>query len=57
MVDVGRVDLDDVKPAKDSPVDMIRVASYVKDIDKAIHMVNHFEDKDLLLNSENLIFS
>ena len=45
MVDVGRVNLDDVKPAKDSPVDMIRVASYVKDIDKAIHMVNHFADK------------
>lgn len=45
MVDVDRVDLDDVKPSKDSPVDMIRVASYVKDIDKAISMVNHFTDK------------
>lgn len=45
MVDVGRVDLEDVKPSKDSPVDMIRVASYVKDIDKAISMVNHFTDK------------
>ena len=45
MVDVGRVDLEDVKPADESPVDMIRVASYVKDIDKAIHMVNHFADK------------
>jgi 4-hydroxy 2-oxovalerate aldolase len=45
MVDVGRVNIDDVKPASESPVDMIRVASYVKDIDKAIHMVNHFSDK------------
>lgn len=45
MVDVGRVELDDVKPKKDSPVDMIRVASYVKDIDKAIYMVNHFAEK------------
>jgi len=45
MVDVGRVELDDVKPKHDSPVDMIRVACYVKDIDKAIHMVNHFADK------------
>ena len=45
MVDVGRVNLDDVRPASDSPVDMIRVASYVKDIDKAIFMVNHFVDK------------
>ncbi len=45
MVDVDRVDIDDVKPKKDSPVDMIRVASYVKDIDKAIFLVNHFADK------------
>ncbi|MCF7908881.1 MAG: aldolase catalytic domain-containing protein [Candidatus Omnitrophica bacterium] len=45
MVDIGRVELDDVKPKSESPVDMIRVASYVKDIDKAIHMTNHFADK------------
>jgi 4-hydroxy 2-oxovalerate aldolase len=45
MVDVDRVDIDDIKPKKDSPVDMIRVAAYVKDIDKAISLVNHFADK------------
>jgi len=45
MVDVGRVNVDDVKPASESPVDMIRVAAYVKDIDKAIYMVNHFQEK------------
>ena len=45
MVDVGRVKLDDVKPAEESPVDMIRTATYVKDIDKAIYMANHFADK------------
>lgn len=45
MVDVGRVDMNDVKPKKDSPIDMVRVASYVKDIDKAINMVNQFADK------------
>lgn len=45
MVDVGRVDIEDVKPASQSPVDMIRVATYVKDIDKAIYMENHFADK------------
>jgi len=45
MVDIGRVDLNDVKPASESPVDMIRVASYVKDIDKAIFMLNHFAEK------------
>jgi len=45
MVDVDRVDIEDIKPRKDSPVHMIRVASYVKDIDKAIFLVNHFADK------------
>jgi len=45
MVDVGRVDINDIKPKKDSPVDMIRVASYVKDIDKAIYLINHFHEK------------
>ena len=45
MVDVGRVDIDDIVPRKESPVDMIRVASYVKDIDKALYLVNHFADK------------
>lgn len=45
MVDVDRVDPADVKPKKDSPVDMVRVASYVKDIDKAIYLVNQFADK------------
>ncbi|MDD5130856.1 MAG: aldolase catalytic domain-containing protein [Candidatus Omnitrophica bacterium] len=45
MVDVDRVDIDDILPKKDSPVDMIRVATYVKDVDKAIYLVNHFADK------------
>ena len=45
MVDVDRVDVQDVKPRKESPVAMIRVASYVKDIDKAIYLVNQFADK------------
>jgi len=45
MVDVDRVDIEDVKPAKESPVDMIRTAAYVKDIDKAIYLVNHFAEK------------
>lgn len=45
MVDVDRVDIADVKQRKDSPVDMVRVACYVKDIDKAIYLANHFADK------------
>ena len=46
MVDVDRVDIEDIKPKKESPVSMIRVASYVKDIDKAIFLANHFADKE-----------
>jgi len=45
MVDVDRLDVDDIKPKKESPVDMIRVAAYVKDIDKAIYLVNNFSEK------------
>ncbi|MDP2941237.1 MAG: aldolase catalytic domain-containing protein [Candidatus Omnitrophota bacterium] len=45
MVDVDRVDTEDIPPRKESPVSMVRVASYVKDIDKAIYLVNHFADK------------
>jgi len=45
MVDVDRVDFDDVPQKKDSIVSMVRVAAYVKDIDKAIFLVNHFADK------------
>lgn len=45
MVDVDRVDIEAVKPRKESPVHMIRVASYVKDIDKAIFLANHFAEK------------
>jgi len=45
MVDVDRVDLDDIRPKKESPVTMIRTACYVKDVDKAIFLANHFADK------------
>ncbi|MFH0984447.1 MAG: aldolase catalytic domain-containing protein [Candidatus Omnitrophota bacterium] len=45
MVDVDRVDLNDIKPRKESPVTMIRTACYVKDVDKAIALANHFADK------------
>lgn len=40
MVDVGRVEKDDILPCKDSVIDMIRVATYVKDIDSAIDLAN-----------------
>ncbi|NQT33478.1 MAG: nucleoid-structuring protein H-NS [Candidatus Omnitrophica bacterium] len=40
MVDIGRVHEEDILPCKDSVVDMIRVATYVKDVDKAIDLAN-----------------
>jgi 4-hydroxy 2-oxovalerate aldolase len=45
MVDIGRVEIDKVAHKKKSVIDMIRVACYVKDIDKAIDMVDHFAEK------------
>jgi len=45
MVDIGRVEKSDIPLAKDSVIDMIRVACYVKDVDKAIDLVNDFHAK------------
>ena len=44
MVDAHRVADQEFKPVDESPVDMIRVATYVKDIDKAITLVNQCHD-------------
>jgi len=41
MVDVGRTDYDAFLPASESIVSMVRVATYVKDIDKALHLAKH----------------
>jgi 4-hydroxy 2-oxovalerate aldolase len=45
MADIGRIEFDEIPEAKDSVLDMIRVASYIKEIDKAIAMVNHLQEK------------
>jgi 4-hydroxy 2-oxovalerate aldolase len=45
MVDIGRVDENDILPVDKSVFDIIRVASYVKDIDKAIMLAEHIADK------------
>jgi len=45
MVDIGRVEPEDIPAKKDSVVDLMRVACYVKDIDKAIDLVNHCAEK------------
>lgn len=44
MADVGRVEMDHVPPADKSAYDMVRVASYVKGVDKAIALANQFHD-------------
>ena len=44
MVDAHRRAEQEVVPVDESPVDMIRIASYAKDVDKAIAMVNRCHD-------------
>lgn len=44
MVDAHRVKEQQFRPANESPIDMIRVASYVKDVDKAIDLANRMHD-------------
>ncbi len=45
MVDIGRVEWDDIAPCDESPLDTIRVATYLHDIDKAIALANHIDEK------------
>ncbi|GAA3410922.1 aldolase catalytic domain-containing protein [Paenibacillus hodogayensis] len=44
LVDIGRVDENDILPRSESMLDMIRVACYVKDVDKALDLVSKFHD-------------
>ncbi len=45
MADIGRIDFDDIPAADDSVLDMIRVACYVHQMDKAIALAEHCLDK------------
>ena len=45
MADIGRIDFDDIPLAVDSSLDMIRVACYVHQVDKAIALAHHCQDK------------
>jgi len=45
MADIGRIDPGDIPPAKDSVIDMLRVACYVHQIDKGISLAEHCIDK------------
>lgn len=45
MADIGRIDFDDIPQKSDSVLDMIRVACYVNQVDKAIALAEHCMDK------------
>jgi 4-hydroxy 2-oxovalerate aldolase len=44
LVDIGRVDENDILPREQSLLDLIRVACYIKDVDKALELVQKFHD-------------
>jgi len=45
LVDIGRVDEADILPREESLLDLIRVACYIKDIDKALDLIQTFHNK------------
>jgi len=44
LVDIGRVDENDILPREHSMLDLIRVACYVKELDKGLAMIQKFHD-------------
>jgi 4-hydroxy 2-oxovalerate aldolase len=44
LVDIGRVDENDILPREQSLLDLIRVACYIKDVDKGLELVRKFHD-------------
>ncbi len=45
LVDIGRVDENDIPNRSESMLDLIRVACYIKDVDKALQLVQTFHDR------------
>ena len=45
MADIGRIDYEDIPPRSESSLDMVRVACYVHQVDKAISLAHHCKDK------------
>jgi len=45
MCDIGRIEREEIGPKSESVLDMIRVACYVKDVDKAIDLAHHCLDQ------------
>ena len=44
LVDIGRVDPNDILPREQSVLDMIRVACYIREVDKGLELVQLFHD-------------
>ncbi|WP_047153094.1 aldolase catalytic domain-containing protein [Aneurinibacillus tyrosinisolvens] len=44
LCDIGRVDENDILPREESVLDMIRVACYIRDVDKGLELVQRFHD-------------
>jgi 4-hydroxy 2-oxovalerate aldolase len=44
LVDIGRVDPNDILPREQSVLDMIRVACYIREVDKGLELVQMFHD-------------
>ena len=45
MADIGRIEYDDIRSRDESSLDMVRVACYVHQVDKAINLAHHCQDK------------
>ncbi|AZN42877.1 aldolase catalytic domain-containing protein [Paenibacillus albus] len=45
LVDIGRVDENDILPREESMLDLIRVACYIQDVPKALELVNVFHER------------
>ena len=45
LVDIGRVDENDILPREQSLLDLIRIACYIQDVDKALELVKIFHDR------------
>jgi 4-hydroxy 2-oxovalerate aldolase len=45
LVDIGRVDENDILPRSESMLDLIRVACYSRDVDKAIDLIQIFHER------------
>jgi len=45
MADIGRIEFDDIPPAEESSLDMVRIACYVHQVDSAIALAHHCLDK------------